>query len=374
MSYEPLPARELLPFYPERTQEMYTAAHIGDADWENLSRDEKYARLQSTLGTVTLTSFPLDDLRGEIHVMPELLNATGSHCDRQLGSMQRMEQDGLLVPSVTTIDETTSGSLGSQLAIHAPLMGYQLHVRTPELTQKRRATMQYPGVDLEIVEGYIPEAARAMQLRLAELKKLDWTVQKQYTKDYRAFSATHPNGREHGHIVFPNHSANPITIDCARPIGNKMAAGLAEKDITLDAMLLVIGNGTSIHGIAPVIRQYQPQAKIYGIETALNAPTYNRFYAIPPELQRYERHDSYGSSADGTPLAYKADRLLDGVAIVAPQPRDIVRDQFNAQHPDMAIGNTSAMALKVARDIVQQLNKKNGAHIGLIFYDGVDRY
>ncbi len=375
MNYEPYAAAELLPAYPEDMQEKLLAAEVGAPDWEDLSRTDKYNRLGSLVGGTALQAIEFDDARGTVYAKLELQSLTGSHCDRQLHALRVMEDAKLIFPGFTVLDETTSGSLGSQLAVHGPLMGYQVHIRAPELTEKRRASMQLPGVELEIVDGYIPEAATAMVNRLRSLGKEGWEIKKHYTDRYRALSATHPDGR---HIVFPNHSANQVTVEAASTIGQEMVQQLG--DIRLDAVVLAVGNGTSIHGNVPVFRMHQPQAAFFGVEDARNHPAYDDYYGIHPMLRRYSAHDSFGSSASGTPITFKVSsraedkQVLDGIDVVAPQPRDLVRDQFNADYPDIAAGNTSAMALTVAKRIMQRLDKKTGAAVGLILYDSISRY
>jgi len=345
MAYEILPADELLPYYPSHVQERFQHSGIGIGRWEDLCAADKLGVICSTTGNTPLKSYEIDNLNGFVHAKHEMDSPTGSHCDRQASVLRIMLHDRLIRPGITTIDETSSGSVASSLAIHGPLIGVRVHIRAPRtLDQNRLATMRMPGVELELTDGYIPEAARAMVSRIKELAASGWRIEKRYTWEYKAISATHPNGPEAGHIIFPNHSANPSTIEAIRPAGLEMMRQLYETNVCLDAMLLVVGNGTSVHGIAPTVRQYQPQAPIFGIEDSRNHPTYDRVHDIPEILRQYGPHDSFGSSADGTPLTYSADKIVDDIAIVTPSDRNQVRDRFNTVHEDARIGNTSAAA------------------------------
>lgn len=375
MSYEIIPARELMPNYPEVTRQAYGPI-IAEQGWQDLSATDKLGRLAAASGNTPLVELTFDDVPGRMYAKLELVSPTGSHCDRQIHALQRMAHDGLITPGVTTIDETSSGSVLSQLAIHGPLAGFAIHARLPKLPEERLAAIRMPGVELEIVDqGYIPEAARAMTARLSELRKRGWALEKRYTADYRAISATHSDGPQAGHIVFPNHSANPITIASVSGLGEELARQLYEASVEdLTAVVAVIGNGTSIYGIAPAIRRHYPKAMIVGVEDARNHPTYDRFYNIPVSLRRYARHDSYGSSFDGTPLRYYADPIVDAVDIVAPIVRDTTRDTHNSRHPNIAIGNTSAMALEVGRRILAHAPSPKDSNVAVIFYDGAGRY
>lgn len=118
--------------------------------------------------------------------------------------------------------------------------------------------------------------------------------------------------------------------------------------------MLAIGNWTTIAGIAPVLRQHWPKARIIGYRDTR------------------PMHDSFGMNVSDVPLRFNDWSLLDSVIEIPPDVRDTMDTRVNAGRlAHLQIGRSSLMGLCAAEIVAEA----EGLHaVGTIFYDQKLRY
>jgi cysteine synthase A len=322
---------------------------IGNNSWFSLPRSQKYEKLNQVIGNTPLETIPqITD--GIVLAKQERDNPSGSHYDRAyLATLEYLEESGSIKPG-DELRDISSGSAGISLALLGHLLGYSARITVPdELPPSRIFPMQFFGA--EVVKsgpGYI---RRTSEFQRAEIKKhlaSGWHRNRSADPDMRAIMLELDNQR----ICYLNHSENLLSPVAFRAVGRELIRQIVKPP---QAIVLAMGNWTTIAGISPVIRAVWPDTEIIGFEG-----------------QNTEVHNNYGTTVRGIPLRFRNENLLDSQTKVSDKERNCMDDHINSNlSPEQQIGHTSLMGLVVAEKIVTACP---GSIVGTIIYDQKIRY
>lgn len=327
------------------------AQNVGTPEWYKLPREEQYSKLQSLVGQTPLETITLTD-GVTVLVKHELDNPSGSHYDRAyLLTLQKLEAEGFLHPG-DELRDISSGSAGISLALLGTLLGYKVRITTPdELPDNRIYPMIAFGARVVSAGlGYVPAAAAQQVEELTRLKSdMSYVVSRPATRESRAF--LFDNGIRR--ICYLNHSENDLSPHAFQAIGREL---VEQTDVIPDAVLLAIGNWTTIAGITPVLREAWPQTQLIGYEGAeVTGP-----------------HDNFGTTVQGVRIRYEDPALLDDRVAVTNSDRDAMKEIVNDDRAEASkFGHSTLMGLALAKQLMQSGAM---ARVVTIAYDQKARY
>jgi cysteine synthase len=318
-----------------------------------LPREERFRKIAEVIGHTPVFAVPeLSD--GSVMQKYELFNPSGSHYDRAyLPTVQYLENEGLIRPG-DELRDITSGSAGISLALMGSLLGYRIRVTVPdELPEARVLPMK--NLHAEVVRcgpGYIKAASDFQAAEIKELIRHGWRRIRPNDREMRAI-VLESMGRR---ICYVNHSENLLTPESFAKIGHEIVQLFEWERITPPAaVVLAMGNFTTIAGISPVMRDNWPETEVIGFEGASR-----------------NVHDNYGTTVDGVPLRFKDEQLLDRQVIVTNKDRDTMDKRVNTnRRREFQLGNSSLMGLVVAEKVVSE---SPGSRVVSIAYDQKYRY
>ncbi len=306
----------------------------------------------STAETIGSTPVIPTGIRENIYQKLEYTNPSGSHYDRvYLPTILQLESEGLIHPG-DQLRDITSGSAGISLGMIGSSLDYRVRITVPnELPDARVAPMLANGVEvIRSGPGYIKSASQFQRTEILSLLADGWLRFRSPDSGMRAVILEKDGQR----VCYVNHSENDISPRSFGVIGQELLEQFQTE--TPAAIVLAMGNWTTISGIATVINPEWPDTKIIGYEGD------NR-----------QIHDNYGTSVDGVPLRFRNDALLDDTYIVTNDERDAMDLRFNKIRPLVQqVGHSSLMGLVVA-EMVSEANAKKGPVV-CIAYDQKVRY
>ena len=178
-------------------------------------------------------------LKAELIAKLEYLNPARSVKDRvALALIERAERKGL-IDSNTTIIEPTSGNTGIGLAFIAAIRGYRLILTMPDaMSIERRTLLKSLGAELVLTPAY--EGMAGAIRKAQELKD------------------------EIGNAYIPQQFDNP-----ANPEVHRLTTAeeiWRDTDGKVDIFVAGIGTGGTITGVGQVLKQYNMQVKVVGVE------------------------------------------------------------------------------------------------------------
>ncbi len=316
-----------------------------------------YEEVAAHVGNTPLVPVP-ELLPYSIHIKEECCNPSGSHYDRAyLSTLRYLEESSLIRPGDELRDITT-GSAGTSLAMLGNLLGYPVRITIPdELPEARVSAMRDFGATL-VRSG--PGSIRvASQFQRAEILECN------QSKEYRRIKAADKTMRaiiyesltDGSRICYVNHSENALSPRSFRAIGHEIVRDMAEPPF---AIVLAMGNWTTIAGISPVVRSRWSDVKVVGYESAASN-SYENFGTT-----------MHGSEDTNVPLRFLDYSLLDTIYQVYPAERDAMNERVNMHRTvEGRIGRSSLMGLVVACAIAQT---RPLAPIVTIAYDHMSRY
>lgn len=175
-----------------------------------------------------------------IFIKLEYFNPGGSIKDRvALKIIEDAEKEGLIKPGDTLI-EATSGNTGIGAALVGADKGYKVVIVMPEnMSVERRNLMQAYGADLILTD-------KRTGMTGAIEKANELVVEKRY------YSL--------------NQFSNPSTVKAHRLTTGKEI--LQQMDYKIDAFLAGIGTGGTITGVGGVLKEYNSEIQVIGVEPA----------------------------------------------------------------------------------------------------------
>jgi cysteine synthase A len=179
-------------------------------------------------------------VKADILLKLEFFNPLSSVKDRiGVAMIDVLEASGSITPGKTVLVEPTSGNTGIGLAFVAAARGYRLILVMPEtMSLERRKILTHLGAELDLTPG--PGGMPAAVERAAELAK------------------TIPNAVIPGQFDNP---ANPLVHEktTAEEIWNDTQG-------KVDAIVVGVGTGGTITGVARVLKPRKPSLKIIAVE------------------------------------------------------------------------------------------------------------
>lgn len=313
---------------------------------------ENYASLDEVIGNTPLVeteSFTVNNIYQKL----EYTNPSGSHYDRvYLPTIAMLESEGLIAPG-DELRDITSGSAGISLSMIGTALGYKVSITVPdELPHARVAPMVSNGAEVtHCGPGYIRSASQFQRGEILNLLSNGWSRIRSADPDMRAVILENDDRR----ICYVNHSENLLSPKSFETIGDELIDQL--EDNQPFAVILAMGNWTTISGIASVINHSWPATKIIGYEG-----------------QNRQIHDNYGTSVDGVPLRFRDDSLLDAHYEISDAERDDMDRRFNDKLPSsQQIGHSSLMGLVVAEQVVDT-HQEYSRPVICLAYDQKSRY
>jgi cysteine synthase len=282
----------------------------------------------------------------------EFANPSGSHYDRAyLRTLQTLEAEGFLQAG-DELRDITSGSAGISLALIGHLLGFRVRITVPDELPANRIypMLAYGAQVISAGSGYVPAAAEHQTTEIDSLK-IDpaYQLSRPRTRASRAFMFQ----SSHERLCYLNHSENELSPQAFSAIGQELVQQVTDVP---EALLLAIGNWTTIAGIVPVIRQAWPDTQIIGYEGEVTD----------------RPHRNYGTTVLGVRLRYEQAGLLDQRLMVSDQERDEVDYLVNTDR-SLAdqLGHSSLMGLALAKRLHRHGISGN---IVTIAYDQKFRY
>ena len=184
----------------------------------------------------------------DVFVKLEYFNPTGSYKDRMaLAMIEEAEKRGTLLPGMTVV-EYTGGSTGSSLAFVCATKGYTFHVVSSDaFAEEKLRTMQAFGADLEILPSDTGQITPDLIPRMK--KQAEKIVAR-------------------GNAYFTDQLNNRDTLVGYAGIGCELAA---QMDRPIDIFCGGIGTAGMLMGVAAVLKQQEPPARIIALEPATSA-------------------------------------------------------------------------------------------------------
>ena len=266
----------------------------------------------------------------------EQRNPGGSVKDRiALNMVEQAEAQGLIQPGRSTIIEATSGNTGVGLAMVCAVKGYRLLLTMPDdVSVERRTLLRAYGA-----ECVLTPAAAAMPGAIARAEELGQQVQDPFFP--RQFENTD----------------NPASH--ASSTGPELVA--AFEDIGLDGLVLGVGTGGTVTGVAPLLRERWPSIRIWVVEPERSAvlgggePGLHQLQGlgagfVPPILDR-KAYDRVVPVADE--VAFEGARML-------------------ARAEGLLVGISSGATFTVARQLARKLGP--GKNVAFLCASGGERY
>jgi|GEM_PF-1060627 len=334
-----------------QTEDNLAAIGVGNETWYSLPRSEQYRRLELLVGNTHLLAVP--EIPG-VYAKQEFTNPSGSHYDRaSLPTLQLLETGGYIQPG-DELRDITSGSGGISLALFAKLLGYKARISLPdELPASRVYPMEYFGAEIvRTGPGYIQATSDSQAAEIMSLVRSgEWVLKRTEDRGIKSLFFTHRSTGQR--VCYVNHSENVVSVSGHQRLGQEIVAQAPEIP---RAVVLAIGNWTTIAGVAPVIREAWPATEIVGVKPSDDSD-----------------QTDFGLVAQGLNIKFrfKDESLLDRVVIISDAEREVMRERINnGRDTNRQLGNSSLLCLAAA----QTIQAAAGGNVITINYDQAMRY
>ncbi|BCA97122.1 cystathionine beta-lyase [Legionella antarctica] len=203
-----------------------------------------YPNILTTIGHTPVVKINRlgNDLDCELYAKCEFLNPGGSIKDRIGYEMViNAERDGKIKPGYTLI-EPTSGNTGIGIALAAAVLGYKAIITMPEkMSQEKQSVLERLGA--KIYRTRTEAASHDPDSHISLAKKLQAEIPNSYILDQYA-NPNNPNAHYCG-------TAQEIIDDFGKD---------------LHMVVVGVGTGGTITGIAKRLKEYNPAIKIIGVD------------------------------------------------------------------------------------------------------------
>lgn len=287
-----------------------------------------YKALYSGIGNTPIHEVALPN-DNTLFIKLESTNSCGeNHYSRYwLIHLALAESFQLIIPQISKIIEVTSGSSGISLAIACKQLGYQLTLIVPELLPAGRVKpMLDSKVNLIRVKGYIKNCIERLN--------------KEKHKD---------------NYYSPNHSEEQSDLICF------VFARIASEFISVkkkcpDKIILGLGNGTSLYGIAHRFKLENPVTEIYSF-----CPDKDKEQIV------------FGLYADNLFFRHmlESDRLINKKMYIQKFNCEDIRRKFIDDAVILSLGHSSLYGIDLACNLAEVSKNQTFFTVG---YDKIERY
>jgi cysteine synthase len=316
-------------------------------------RKELYEMLDRCLVRNVIRIFPATHGRCVIAKDESQHPFSESHYDRcWIKLLHTLELQKKIVPGRTELLEVTSGNAGRSLGNIARLLGYRTQIFIPPFDPSRKAGIIEAADD--VVDSKYPEqnlagAVRTFRERIGSV-----------TSNTVHLSSEMRGKIARRKIALPNHSRVDETPEAFEQIGEELARQLPAGTHP-EAFIGAIGNGSTILGI------------LRGLQQGLGCDV--SFYGFKGPLALYGAGGTDG--VDFPFLEQLRERNVirpDNTFFVQPENWEETFEEINRDQPrKQTIGRTSAMAIALARKLIEDTQGQCGDVLTVI-YDKADQY
>ncbi|MCB9778861.1 MAG: cysteine synthase A [Alphaproteobacteria bacterium] len=277
-----------------------------------------------------------DDRMATLWAKLEFQNPGGSIKDRIAVSMlDAAEQQGEIRPGRTTVVEATSGNTGIGLAMACAVRGYRLILTMPDdVSVERRLLLSAYGAEVVLTPA-----------RLAMPGAID---------------KAHELGAQCGSCWFPRQFENP-----ANPAAHREHTGpeLVEAfdDVGLDGLVVGVGTGGTVSGVAPVLRARWPEIRIWAVEPAASPVLSGGSVGL---------HGIQGIGAGFVPPVLDRDAADRVVPVEDEHAYQGARMLARAE--GLLVGTSSGACFVAARQLARELGP--GRHVAFVCASNGERY
>lgn len=289
-----------------------------------------------TIGNTPLIRInKLNKGNAEIVAKVESFNPGSSVKDRiALAMVEKAENSGALKPGGLII-EPTSGNTGIGLALVAAVKGYRLILTMPEtMSIERRKLLAAYGAELVLTDG-----AAGMRGAIVKAEEIH---------------AANPGS------VIPQQFENP-----ANPEYHRLHTAeeiWRDTDGRIDAFIAGVGTGGTLTGVGEVLKQRNPQVKIYAVEPD-QSPVLSGGKPGPHKIQ--------GIGAGFVPTVLNMDIVDKVVAVSAEDAGEAARAA--AKQEGLLVGISSGAVLHTALELSRE-PEFAGKRIVVLLPDTGERY
>lgn len=282
---------------------------------------------------VKLNRIPEPD-KGEIFAKIESLNPGGSVKDRiALSMIEDAEARGLLKPGSTVI-EPTSGNTGIGLAMVCAVKGYRCILTMPE------------SMSLERI--YILKSFGAENILTPSSKGMKGAIQKAEDLQLKI-----PNS------YMPQQFKNPANPQIHRKTTAQEI--LKQTEGKIDAFVAGVGTGGTITGVGEVLKEYNPNIKVFAVEPATSAVLSGK---------RPGPHRIQGIGAGFIPQILNRDIIDEIITIQDDEAYDMAKRI--SKEEGLFVGISSGAALLASLKVADILGRRS--RVVTLFPDTGERY
>lgn len=315
----------------------------------NPDREVMYKELESHIGGTPLYKIKKIHIsnKNSIYCKEEYLNPSGSTFDRFYPWLFRIaEENGLIIPNITPVIESSSGNAGASFAYCAKKLGYNdctviLHSDTPK-------------VRIDKIERYGAKVILAEKGThgLGNLKKLEELLAEDRKKKggkigenpYRMYCLTkiHPRAHE-----------SPGCKDLVEEVYNEID--------NVDIFVSGIGSGTTLKGMANQLREKNPNTKIIAFEPSYT-PTVTRMSGVFVSIKDFNPRDYelFGLGVEIPANRLNIDlSLIDEIRLVTNEDWKNGYEKLSTIENRTEVGRVSAATLEVALKVAEKVYAKN---------------
>jgi cysteine synthase A len=288
-----------------------------------------YDNITDLIGNTPLVKInKINDGFAQIVVKVESFNPSGSVKDRPAINMLNMAEKENLINPATVIIEPTSGNTGIALAMCCAQRGLKIILTMPDsMSIERRKILKAYGAELVLTP-----AAQGMQGAVDKAIEL----QNEYPNSFIPTQFTNI----YNPIMHQKTTAEEIWKDT---------------DGKVDIFVAGIGTGGTVSGVGKILKDYNPNIKIYGVEP-LESPLLTSSKAGPHGIQ--------GIGPNFIPETYNKN-VVEEVFTVSTQDAIQTARQL-AKKEGILCGISSGAAMKIALDLSGNEDNKSKLVVTLL--------
>lgn len=285
----------------------------------------------------------------------EYLNPSGSIKDRvALYMIEQAEQKGQIQPGGTVVESST-GNMAIALTFVSALKGYKAVMCMPKgwATRERVWMLKALGAEVEEVSP-----GEEIERELAGKSVHGGVVELLPRKRCLEMEKTQPN------TWWARQALNFDNV-----LAHRVGTGkeiLKQTDGKVDAFVAAIGTGGTLLGVGKLLKEQNPEVKIYGVEPA-DAPLYNENVEMQSYMKKYAIPGTEGWIVE----ELKKSGIVEKCFLVKDKDAIEVAHRL-AKEEGLFVGMSSGANVYVALKIAKKLG--NGKVVVTVLPDRRDRY